>query len=540
MHFSNTLLHLYISCIFLAQAGLAKPISGFVTLINATPFDWELTSSHAYQLDWNFPSIVKAGTFYEQFIKFKKDHHDDGAEAYYTLVNSPSPVSFIVKARPPKHIEIQFQDTLSSLNNPENSVINLGFVENGAVSFVLSGNGDGPYISSNPPVAWMQSTLSSIGSKSLREISIPTSHDSGMNEVTISWGGRTHNTVTQTVNTFKQLVNGARIFDIRPLLWRGKLYTGHFSQFGSGMVGGTGRKISDIVSDINSFTAQYPGELILLDINHQMNADNKFRDFGLIVWTKLYEELNKIQALWFPSALNLPDDLSSVPLSTFIAPGSKSTVLIRLPNSAPLPEPSIRPGSLARRNVATYASYASADPTDGMTAQGPALQDDDNVNSTTTDDGINEPTPAVLPPNVSAGTDDDNTGDDGSNSQDNDNIADSSLAGMTLFSLPTGLPSLAPKSEPMPAEVPVQIGSSSMAFFHESHLPITGSYADTDKSQCLINDQLAKLGRDRPNAQAKVHKSTWTITQRWKHILDVENKKTSITADAVAAHRALF
>jgi hypothetical protein len=544
MNFSKIFLHLVIGAFFFIQAVFAKPRGGFVTLINATPYDWKLTSSHSYQVDWDFPSVVKAGTSHEQYVKFKKDHHDDGAEAYYSLVNSRSPASFILKARSPKHIEIQFQDTLSSLNNPENSVINLGFVQNGAVSFVLSGNGGGLYISSNPPVAWMQSILSSIGSNSLREIAMPASHDSGMNEVTLSWGGVPHNTKTQTANTFKQLINGARVFDIRPLYWHGRLYTGHFSKFGSGAVGGTGREIPNIVKDINTFTNQHPGELIILDISHQMNADRRFRDFGPKIWAELYEELNKIQALWVPSTSNFPGDLSSLPLSTFITPGSKSAVLVRLPKGAPLPQSGRKSRSFMKQDVAavaTYAGTAGADPTDGITAQGPAVEGDDNDNSTAIDNDTITPTPTSLPPALSTyGGADSSTSDDDPDFPANGSPIDASPASMAPFPISTDIPTAEPELEPMPAEVPVPMGTSGMAFFHESRLPITGSYTDTDKSKRLIADQLAKLVRERPNPQAPVHKSTWTITQRWRHITDAGNPKTSITADAVAAHRALL
>ena len=548
MLFSTVFMQLLATLLFFAQEVFGKPVPGYVTLINATPYDWKLTASHSYQLEWSFPKVIPAGTVHEQYIKFKKDHHDDGAEAHYALVNSPSQASFVIKARPPKHIEIQFQDNLSSLNNPESSVINLGFVKNGAVFFVLSGD-TGSYVSSNPPVAWMQATLSNIGTKSLREITVPASHNSGMNEVTLSWGGHPHNTQTQTTNTFKQLVIGVRVFDIRPTYYKRKFYTGHFSKFGSGMVGGTGRKISDIVEDINAFTNQYPGELIVLDISHQMDADNKFRDLSQGKWVKFFEEMNKIEALWVPSSADVPDDLSSIPLLTFITPGSKSAVLVRLPNGAPLPESSIIPRSPMKHDIAANIMVASAtrtDHTDGMMPLGPALNGDDNENPTFTDKGAIEPTPSILTPDQRAENDDYgfSASDDNFNSSDNDNTADPTptnlLSDVASFPVPTELLT-GPAPEPMPAEVPVPMGTPSMAFFHESRLPIAGSYADTEKSQQLTIDQLAKLARERPNPQAAPHKGVWTITQKsFIHITDVSRKKTSIIGLAIAAHRALF
>ena len=548
-----TFRHLLSAWLLLAEVVVAgKPRTGYVTFINATPYDWRLTSSHAYQVDCKFPGIVKAGTSHEQYIRFKKDHHDDGAEAYYTLVNSSSPASFAVMARAPKHIEIQLQETLSTLNNPENSVINLGFVENGAVSFVLAGDTNS-YISSNPPVAWMQATLSTIGSKSLREIVIPASHDSGMDGVSVSWGGHPHNTQTQTANVFKQLVNGARLFDIRPTYFNKKFYAGHFSRFASGMVGGTGRKISDIVKDINAFTDQYPGELIILDISHQMDAIKHFRDLSPEKWAKFFDEMNKIQALWVPQSANLPDDLSLVPLSTFIRPGSKSAVLIRLPDGAPLPDSGITARSVTKREVVAAAlagSTARMDHTDGMMPLAPALSGDGSDASPATDDSTTGPRPSILPPNQqNEGDDGPSMSDDSSPSDDDSSTPDSDAtaatpakvsSAITIFPFPTTHPA-GPAPEPMPAKVPVTPGVSSMAFISESRLPITGSYANTERPKQLAKDQLSKLEEERPDAHAPPHMSIWTITQsNFVHITDVANRKTSITGMATAAHRALF
>lgn len=571
MRFSTIFLQILGAGLSLVQAALANnPRAGYVTLINATPYDWKLSYSHSYQMDWNFPVAVKAGTSHEQYIKFKKDNKDDGAEAFYYLENSPSPASFIVKARPPKHIEIQFQETLASLNNPEESTINVGFVEKGAVSFVLSGD-TGSYISSNPPVTWMQATLSNIGSKSLREIAMPASHDAGMSEVSYNWSGVPHNTRTQTANIYHQLVNGARVFDIRPTYWKKEFYCGHFSRFGAGMVGGTGRKIWDVVNDINAFTNQYPGELIILDISHQMDATKNFRDLSAGKWKALFEELNRIQALWIPSSLDIGDDLSSLPLSTFITPGSKSAVLVRLPNNAPLPESDINPRSIDKRAVLATKSIARADHTDGMMPLGPALKVDDGDNVTRTDDtdgmmllgptlngndydnatttdGTSRPTPSTLPTDQqtqNGGDDDSSTPDDSPASIDIDAaipMPSNLLSATTLFPLPSSLPT-SPTPEPIPAAVPVPGTSrqTSEAFIHASRLPTTGSYSDTDNPSHLISDQLSKLSVLRPNPHSEPHKSVWTITQKnWIHITDVANRKTSITGLTVSAHRALL
>jgi hypothetical protein len=317
---------------------------GYVTLINGSPFDWKLTYSHAYQMDWKPAEIIRAGESHEQYLEYWYhwgDNGDDAAEATYELVGSPVPASFQLQARQDggKHLQVQYHGGLSSLNNPQNSLIQLDFVKDGGVSFILSGDGLEPYISTNPPTAWMQATYSTIGSSTLRQITMPASHDSGMSEVTTTWWGTAHSTNTQSVNIYQQLMNGARWFDIRPVHTKNGWYTGHFSEAPIlQVVGAMGRGIRDIVADINKFNAENPGELIILDMTHEMDWTEHGKNIWKITseqWQYLYEVLGDISNLWTVS--NIPQDYTSVPISTFIQPGSKSAVLIRVPGYAPSP-----------------------------------------------------------------------------------------------------------------------------------------------------------------------------------------------------------
>ncbi|PMD27267.1 PLC-like phosphodiesterase [Hyaloscypha hepaticicola] len=328
----------FCTLISLVEAGTG----GYVTLINASPYDWNLTYSHSYQMDFKPAQLIPAGTSHEQYVEFYYNK-DDAAEATYELVGSSEPASFQLQARGSggMHLQVYYLDTLTSLNNPERSTIPLGFEHDGGVSFILAGDGIEPYISTNPPVGWMQATLSTIGPKTLREISIPASHDAGMSQVTGFYGGIPHNTNTQSGHIFDQLVNGARWFDVRPVHLGTGWYTGHFSNFITAL-GATGRGLIDIVADINKFTSQHPGELIVLDLTHEMDGAGVHWKWELTVeqWQYLYEVLGHIKDLWSVTS-NIPQDYTSVPLSTFIHPGSKSAVLIRLPGYAPLPRASM-------------------------------------------------------------------------------------------------------------------------------------------------------------------------------------------------------
>lgn len=406
------------------------------------------------------------GSSHEQPFKYSWRSRKNAGNAVYKLSNTPQPImSLTVKfSRPDKRVEIQYNGELASLNNPMGSLISLGYVrDGGSVLFALAGNGtdSNPFVSSNPPTAWMQATIKTIGSKSLREFSMPASHDSGMSEVTGLYGGVRHNTITQTRDIFSQLCFGARHFDIRPIRFRSSFWTGHFSKTRSGAVGCTGRSLSQIVDDINRFNAQYPGELIILDISHDMNAKQRFQPFSRVEWQELYKVLSQISDLWKSAPASHAEDLSTIPISAFITPGSQSAVLVRLPDEAPAP-------SLAY--IPEDPAFAAAETSDSSSDI-----DVDAPRSSTT--------------NV------------------------------------TRIP-----SRPLARE----------AFLPAHRLPRSGSWSDTTSPAFLSSDQLSKLRLLRGASGAEAHMSVWTLSQSWRQVTDVGNRRKSIVAMAVQARRALF
>lgn len=446
-------------------------------------------------MDWKFPTTIPAGTTQEQYFEWWYDHGpngDCGAEATYELVGSPEPASFTVQARQKKgkRIEIQFGDELSSIDNPIGSLVTLGYTHDGTVLFVLAGNETSSYVSTNPPVAWMQATLPTIGSKSLREIAMLASHDAGMSQVTRGYGGVAHNTVTQSVHIYQQLIYGARWFDIRPVIRKGKWYTNHLT----GSVGAFGRTIADIIKDVNRFTNENPGELIVLDLTHEMDRMKWKPRLTPDQWQKLYDLLyNGLDYIWAIKPTGLPDDLSSVPIETFVQLGSKSAVLIRVPDHAPAFISTIQ-----KRDTAIEYSTAS----------------EENSN-TATDEPLDLNAPSIVPGNSTL---------DGEDDDAPDTMEISTSNSTTLPSLPS------PKAPSI----------LSPAFIPARRLPTVGSFSNTDQPSYLEKDQLSKLSLYRPSPTSRMHQSTWTITQRLAHILDFGNPATSIIADAVPAHRKLF
>ena len=160
----------------------------------------------------------------------------------------------------------------------------LGYVILIVMAVLISGCSDddsrGPVSEPDPglpinPISWMTDQIDVIGSRTLREISIPGSHDAGMNGKTHCWVAYDCNTQTQESSIFDQLSNGARFFDIRPTRWgphsNDKWYAGHFQHTSVGWLGCTGQSLNSILDDVRDFCSLIgpsSKELIILNFSH--------------------------------------------------------------------------------------------------------------------------------------------------------------------------------------------------------------------------------------------------------------------------------
>lgn len=210
---------------------------------------------------------------------------------------------------------------------PERDTINLGFVHDGTVEFLLvETNGR---FTTALPVAWLQSNLKTLGHRKLRNLCIPGSHDAGMS----SLNGKTLfatecNVITQTKDIAGQLACGVRYFDIRPTIHGGLYFTGHYSdisQIGTWQ-GANGQSISSIIKDINSFT-KASKELIILYLSHDLNTDvgdSSYRPFLQSEWNALLGQLGAINHLYKTTAL----DLTEITLNDYIGGGKAAVIII--------------------------------------------------------------------------------------------------------------------------------------------------------------------------------------------------------------------
>jgi hypothetical protein len=156
---------------------------------------------------------------------------DDAGEAQYSLEGTPYTFQVQARGSPDFHLQVVL-DGISTVGNPQGSIIPLGWKHDGIVEWFLSGK-VGHFSSSNPPASWMQANLSMIGDRALRHLCMPGSHDAGMSVLHASTafvGER--NVLTQKVSIGDQLVLGARYFDCRPVISSGQFVSGHYSDLG--------------------------------------------------------------------------------------------------------------------------------------------------------------------------------------------------------------------------------------------------------------------------------------------------------------------
>ncbi len=66
---------------------------GYIALVNGTPYDWTRTDQHSYQMHWDFPERVRAGTTENVYVEWDQGVFttvaDDAGDATYHLEGTP-------------------------------------------------------------------------------------------------------------------------------------------------------------------------------------------------------------------------------------------------------------------------------------------------------------------------------------------------------------------------------------------------------------------------------------------------------------------
>ncbi len=206
---------------------------------------------------------------------------------------------------------------------------------------------------------WMQDTLSTIGNKTLRDICIPGSHDSGMSiKEAGTVGAREDNVITQFYNIGKQLEFGTRYFDVRPVITGGGYRTGHYSSTDGTSLGANGESIDDIINEINNFTKNRK-ELIILNLSHACNTDKGFGSYSSFTkdeWIRLFDKLKKIKNRYVSNEI----DLTKIHLNKMISKKSAVIIVVESGEASSLIENYKNEGFYTYSAVNAYNSYSDS------------------------------------------------------------------------------------------------------------------------------------------------------------------------------------
>jgi len=160
---------------------------------------------------------------------FVKDPKKDSGEASYKLGGTVTAHYFEVQARNSDNFNLQVElQSIATTGNSEGSIIRLGWKRDGFVYFILSGT-EGQFASTNPPVAWMQSNLSTLGPRPLQHLCIPGSHNSGMCPPSSASFPVDRWVITQKYPISRQLELGVRYLDCRPVISAGCFVAGYYA-----------------------------------------------------------------------------------------------------------------------------------------------------------------------------------------------------------------------------------------------------------------------------------------------------------------------
>lgn len=315
---------------------------GTLCLVNGTTHTWRLIHHHSYQMTWNFPTTLPPGGIVRQYVEWTtgtKDWFDDGGEARYQLDGTD--VIFEIQARCGRakdgswdhHLQV-YLTNMNTSNHPVGSTIPLGWKHDGQINFIVAGTAPANLMTSQPASNWMQVNLNILGDRTLRRLCIPASHDAGMSTLTShTTDSNINNTLTQYLSIGDQLAAGSRWFDIRPVLKGNDYYTGHYSDIGQvarginiGWQGGTGQSISEIIDQLNAFTANNK-ELVIFNLSHAYDSNNGFVDISSAQWLNLCALMTRINYRYVAPGDPTTVDLTTVPLRQFIS-GNHAAVLL--------------------------------------------------------------------------------------------------------------------------------------------------------------------------------------------------------------------
>ncbi|KAJ4287462.1 hypothetical protein N0V88_007648 [Collariella sp. IMI 366227] len=268
----------------------------YIAIVNLTPDRFYLQGTHSYQMDTFEFGHVPQGRARQNTVKYRGTLHtkDDAGEVYYRIERTTR--NFVVR--------VKSQGSSSDSRRVIMDLTGMGLGQREyvfpsgetSVTLVITGSENLGYLASirHGPGNWMKTSYSVIHDRPVRHLIMPGTHNAGMSKITgkITSIGSEHNTQNQGINIYDQLRTGARWFDLRvasihPNSDQSKIngfWTMHVNNETAPLViGNTGESFDDVISEVNRFTFENPGEIIFFTLRYLLGR-YELPDRGPILW----------------------------------------------------------------------------------------------------------------------------------------------------------------------------------------------------------------------------------------------------------------
>ncbi|KAH6628876.1 pectate lyase superfamily protein-domain-containing protein [Chaetomium tenue] len=294
----------------------------YVTIVNLTPYKMVHTGGpEPYQFAaWDFGDIPsgkarKNVAIYDTSLTVGS-FVDTNGYANYKLEGTDKTFQVHVTTHIPDSYE---RRVIFDLGGMGMGWRELGFPgERVSVALVITGSEQYGYVNSL--------MYNVIKDRQLRHVVVPGAHDAGMSKISDSgWfgAGTASTTETQSLDHYNQLRVGVRYFDMRIVSVNGgDFWSAHVTdEKAAGPAGATGESLNELIAGINSFTTDYPGEVIVWSIRDQ-------RYWDATKATEFYTQLERINNRCPPGLASDPT-VDKLPIKTFMdANNGKGCVLL--------------------------------------------------------------------------------------------------------------------------------------------------------------------------------------------------------------------
>ncbi|KAM0247239.1 hypothetical protein ACHAQJ_009924 [Trichoderma viride] len=270
----------------------------YITIVNLTPHRFILQNTHSYQMDVFDWGDVPQGHARQNTVvytnKFGASPVDDNGEAYYAIDGTNQTFTVRATTHIPDANPLRTVIDTSGMDQGQREYLDPA--EQSPVTLVITGSDSYGFITSIKygPGNWMKNIYDVIKDRQIQHVVMPGTHDSGMSTISgkILGGGISENTQTQGISIYDQLYAGARYFDLRVGSVHSITNNSNYSfwtmhvngETAEVALGNTGESLDSVVSEINQFTTESPGEVIFFHVRYLVGI-REVPSLGPIYWT---------------------------------------------------------------------------------------------------------------------------------------------------------------------------------------------------------------------------------------------------------------